>query len=381
MLAPPAGTPGPTMKTLDQVEARIIVNATNTPGDATNAFKITTSGSYYLTGNIIISLTGMNGIQIAADDVSLDLNGFAIVGLGGLTNGITVLGTRHNLRIHNGIIKNWPGYGIEANKDSGNYAEQSEFDRLRLYSNGIAGIHCRGYDTFTEVRADSCGNGIQTGQGCRLFACSATNSGGAGFNLGKSNVITASDATFNGGVGIQTSDGCTIVDCAAGSNQGAGISVGISCLVKNCGASLNSGAGIVTAVTAHGSSIVDCVAGVNGTATNAGGISVADHMTVVRCTAEKNKGPGIAVTGDSLVQENQCSGNTGDGIKATGSINRIDGNHTNYNSGYGINAGSDWVVRNTSSNNFAGQFNPLSGPDIGPIQTASTATNPFANLQ
>ena len=43
----PVGTihprPAPTMKTLDQVEARTIVNAANTPGDTSNLFIITSS--------------------------------------------------------------------------------------------------------------------------------------------------------------------------------------------------------------------------------------------------------------------------------------------------------------------------------------------------
>ena len=38
------------MESLDQAEARIIVNATNTPGDATTTFIISQPGSYYLTG-------------------------------------------------------------------------------------------------------------------------------------------------------------------------------------------------------------------------------------------------------------------------------------------------------------------------------------------
>jgi hypothetical protein len=43
-LTPPAGPPAPTMRTLDQVEARTIVNAKNTPGDATNTYIISAAG-------------------------------------------------------------------------------------------------------------------------------------------------------------------------------------------------------------------------------------------------------------------------------------------------------------------------------------------------
>ena len=66
----PPGEPGPTMKTLDQVEARIIVNATNTPGDGSNTFIISQPGSYYLTGNLT-GEKGKHGISVQADDVTV----------------------------------------------------------------------------------------------------------------------------------------------------------------------------------------------------------------------------------------------------------------------------------------------------------------------
>jgi hypothetical protein len=58
------------MKTLDQVEARTIVNTANTPGDVDNTFIISQPGSYYLSGNIT-GEAGKNGISIQADDVTL----------------------------------------------------------------------------------------------------------------------------------------------------------------------------------------------------------------------------------------------------------------------------------------------------------------------
>src|SRR5215472_5508177 len=41
-------------------------------------FTITQPGSYILTGNIVVSLGG--GIEIASDNVTIDLNGFTISG-------------------------------------------------------------------------------------------------------------------------------------------------------------------------------------------------------------------------------------------------------------------------------------------------------------
>ena len=66
----PPGTPAPTMKSLDQIEARTPI--TNTASLVT----ISQPGSYYLTANLTVS-TG-DGIDINTNDVTLDLNGFTI---------------------------------------------------------------------------------------------------------------------------------------------------------------------------------------------------------------------------------------------------------------------------------------------------------------
>jgi hypothetical protein len=93
------------MKTLDQIEPRKEVNPTNTPGDASNHFIITQPGSYYLGANL--TMTGANnGINIQADDVSLDLHGFSIVGAGSTGRGIVVPLTRRRLHIHHGTVRN-----------------------------------------------------------------------------------------------------------------------------------------------------------------------------------------------------------------------------------------------------------------------------------
>src|SRR4051794_28495446 len=85
----PPGAPAPTMKTLDQLEPRVPVSATTTPGDATSVFKITQPGSYYLTGNIT-GASGKHGTFIAAGNVTLDLMGFELVGVAGSLDGIHV---------------------------------------------------------------------------------------------------------------------------------------------------------------------------------------------------------------------------------------------------------------------------------------------------
>src|SRR5260370_14610978 len=70
----PSGPPGPTFKTLQQVEPRTPISAL--------PFPIGSPGSYYLTTNLTVS-AGTHGITIAASRVTLDFSGFSPIGVPG----------------------------------------------------------------------------------------------------------------------------------------------------------------------------------------------------------------------------------------------------------------------------------------------------------
>jgi hypothetical protein len=99
----PPGAPAPTMKTLDQIEARTPVDATHTPGDGFSLFVIRTPGAYYLASNIV-GVANQRGIEIRANNVTLDLNGFSLLGVSNAASGILVVNTCTNVTIHNGMI-------------------------------------------------------------------------------------------------------------------------------------------------------------------------------------------------------------------------------------------------------------------------------------
>ena len=101
----PAGPPGPSMKSLDQIEPRALISSV--------PFTITNSGSFYLTTNLS-GASGRSGVIVQADDVTLDLNGFTLFGLAGSSNGIVCPNTQSNLVVRNGTIRNWGGHGLEA---------------------------------------------------------------------------------------------------------------------------------------------------------------------------------------------------------------------------------------------------------------------------
>src|SRR5262249_37026265 len=64
----PPGPPGPTMKSLDQLESRAPISSA--------PFTISQPGSYYLTTNLTVN--NGDAITIATNGVTLDLNGFTI---------------------------------------------------------------------------------------------------------------------------------------------------------------------------------------------------------------------------------------------------------------------------------------------------------------
>ena len=430
-LAPLAG-PAPTMKTLDQVEARIIINAANTPGDANNQFIINAPGSYYLTGNIT-GVSGKNCILINASSVTIDLNGFALIGSGlaGITSGVS---GPVNIAVRNGSIQSCGGAGVNLTNTYGPLMEGLSVIysgsagmklgdgcvvrhcvvRNNASDNIVTGVsanvaHCTAVGSVNGVgiylqsgAATDCvvnynnSYGISAGDNSMLSHCVATQNVGGGIAGGNGATVVSCAAYRNGGgtggaFGIVAGNGCNVIDCNTSYNTVQyGILVNPGSILTRCTASFNTSALDTSGgMLALSSSVIGCTANsnMNSYATpdhkTGRGIYVIGASTIKNCTANSNKGDGINVFNNCVVTENQCNSNGADGIYTSGgSGNRVESNQANANSGIGIHTGVlDWVVRNTSRNNPGGNFVPDTGPDIAPIQTASTATNPFANLQ
>ena len=268
----PPGPPGPTFKTLDQTEPRTPISSL--------PLIITNAGSFYLTTNLNGGAGA--GIIIQASGVTLDLMGFEMVG--GTGDGIYVSGPRTNIAIRNGTVRNWPSAGVNAAFP----ARNSQFEALRVSSNGFAGIL-----------------------------------GGAG------SVVDACTARQNSGVGIRVQSGSTITGCTTSLNTGDGISANDNATISGCTASRNNGTGIILSA---GSTVRGCTASFN----NGDGIKVFSGNSVRNNTCNGN-GAGT---------------NSGAGIHAYSGNNRIDDNHVNENDqGIRCSAPGNLVLRNTASGN------------------------------
>ncbi|MEM1424775.1 MAG: hypothetical protein AAGH64_12335, partial [Planctomycetota bacterium] len=137
---PPPGPIEPTYRTLGEVDGRTPIGPERTPGSATALFRITQSGSYYLTRSWTVG-QDQSAIEIAARDVMIDLNGHVLNGEGFFTTQ-----SRH------GIVRQ-PGtpQGVVVIRDG----------TIRGFD--LSGIELGNSDdvaTIEEVRIVGCGRGI-----------------------------------------------------------------------------------------------------------------------------------------------------------------------------------------------------------------------------
>src|SRR5215467_10631498 len=113
--------------------ACIEVNSVNTPGDASASFVISQPGSYCVANNIT-GESGKTGIRIDADSVTLDLGGFALLGVSGSLSGI-LINTHFYVTVRNGSLTGWGSNGLDGNSAGG-----ARLDDLRAAANVFAGI-------------------------------------------------------------------------------------------------------------------------------------------------------------------------------------------------------------------------------------------------
>ncbi len=232
-------------------------------------FRIEECGSYFLT-RCLTGVPESAGITIDADDVTLDLNGFALIGVPGSLQGIAVQAGRRNVAVLNGTLRSWGRDGF----DAANAADAYLHD-LRASGNG--------------------GSGLIVGFGGIIRDCTASGNGDDGLILGLGGIVSRSTANDNGGNGIvapfaATATGCVIEACTARGNSFVGISAG------------------------DGSTVSHSAVTLNGT----GGVSVGLGCNVVECTVLLNGEDGINAL-DSLVRGNTSRGNLGAQINAPSS--------------------------------------------------------------
>lgn len=371
----PGAPPGPTMKTLAQIEPRIPI--TNLP------IYIERPGSYYLVSNLTASAYG---IVVATNGVVLDLMGFTLAGDGDTVDcGIWVGGSPDapvcGAVVRNGTVRNF-GNGIRVENAVG-----GRFERLALVQNTVDGIwfyaaegKCNA-NVLSECAIGSnalhgIGWSVDQGEceGNSIVDCTVFANGWHGISL----------LGARSGDGITRCDGNAIVRCAVVDNAFSGIVLDGSRLgrcagnrIVDCAVSGNRQHGIFLDAqesgTCRGNAIAGCV--VVGNADD--GIRLSgypdgscDGNTVAGCVVHRN--------GDNGIDLNMARGN------------RVEGNHvTGQTAGYGISCqatSSNLLLRNSgvgNSLNYLVVSDDVYGPAVGAqgeLADIGAPAHPWANF-
>lgn len=378
-LNPPSGPIAPTLKPLAEIEPRIAINNTNTPGDSDSLFKITNSGSYYLTGNIdgkstvkCIEIFAAGGAQI-----TIDLNGFTITGLSDTRSqsAIFIDGDNAHVTIRNGTIRNWKS-AVE------HFIGGSvTLEDVRAYGSLLSQYIVKNA-TMTRCLAEDGGSIGFNVDGGLLVDCSSINNTGAGFTiLNAATTVRGCVATSNDGGGFDLGQGVA-ESCRAEGNSGNGFTnPGV---MTNCIANGNTNDGISASFSAT-------VRGCTVVGSGAAGIRVAVAGRIEGNTISFAGEHGIEVAGSRITVVNNTISSAGRntgifaGISVAGSDCSIDGNHiTNMtlggdDSGIRVSGTSNLIVRNQLS----GLSTYLSiGPSntSGGASTTPSTAGPWANI-
>ncbi|MEM7200370.1 MAG: right-handed parallel beta-helix repeat-containing protein [Planctomycetota bacterium] len=213
-------------------------------------YTITRCGSYYL-GACLTGTAGFHGIEVLADDVTIDLNGFTLRGTAGSRSGVRVGASHTNLAVHNGVIRGWGGDGIDAQS-----ADNARFFALRLSDNGGAGARV---GTTSSVRD-----------------CVSARNADFGYYLAATQALVQDC--------ISTADG------HSGATNAAGILVTADCLVRGNSVDNSPAGGVAVRVIGSGNRIEN-----NHVSDSLTGYSIQGVRThVLKNTYERSIGGGTA---------------------------------------------------------------------------------------
>ena len=153
--------------------------------DPVYPISITAPGSYRLTGNLVAAGRA-SAIRINSDDVTLDLNGFRVVGNSAATDGIVIQGA--NVEVRNGTVRGFVRHGVFA-LNTGCFgcpdAEGVRVIEVRSIANGANGF-------------------AMESQGALVEKCSAHLNGHVGFYMGgEGGLVVNSVARANTSFGLQ----------------------------------------------------------------------------------------------------------------------------------------------------------------------------------
>jgi len=340
-------------------------------------YAITEPGSYYLTGDVVVPsnfLGNVKGIIIDASNVTLDLNGYSIIGLlseptnpptypvngFGASDGIAIFGEEHNITIKNGNIINWFGDGI-----IGAGGKNCIYSNLNISRTGILGMSVGEYSLVKD---------------CNIFYA-----GEDGFVAKESSFFINCRASFCDRHGFEGDEGGQYVNCISSDNQANGFNADENSLFLGCVAkdNLQDGMNLAAGATVYKSNLYDNVGD---------GVRMASG-TITGCNTSSNDGNGFhIISGKAIINNSLSIVNAVNGILceagSDGSI--IQNNSIVRNNSVGIKIQStDCLIFKNIASGHSSTYEFGSGSSYGSIiniasdgdiSTVAGADHPLANF-
>ena len=317
-------------------------------------FVINSPGSYYL-GSQLTGIAGQDGITINTSFVTVDLNGFTLVGAGSTTGeAITFPLDVGQIKIYNGHITNWADQGINAGK-----ASYSEFSNLNISNNGGDGIIVD--ESCLLINITSKGNGsdgIDAHKNAVISHCTSSGNGSDGFDVGEGASLSFCSSDNNVNHGYRVSTGSNVMNCSAYNNQFSGFFAGNGCVIQACTSSDNL----------------------------LSGFTLLSGNLITKSIARQNDKYGFEAGNDCHLLQNISDSNLDSGFFTSFSDSRFEDNQSTDNIGYGfeiIETTANLIIKNSASGNSLNGYLILAGNAAGPIisgAAVATNTNPNANI-
>jgi len=221
-----------------------------TPGDAPGfPITISTTGTFILDGNLTVP-ANKHGIEITADNVTLDLNGFTIQGSGDGTGFGVYAGSANRVVVQNG----------------------------KVVDMGATGIHVGQFSRVERVIVSNCGGytALGVGQGSSVVGCTVSDNDAIGINTGNNVLVTGNVLMGNSGTAISIGSG-TVSGNAISQNDSDGIYVYYNGLVIGNSITENAGKGVTFAYGSHAGYRENLIDG-NALGTVYGGTNMGSNM-------------------------------------------------------------------------------------------------------
>lgn len=191
------------------VPVEICTGTPITQADVTAAtFVINASGTYCVEENLTAGFAGTSMIDIQADDVTLNLNGFTLDGNNSV-NQVVNVATRNNIVIKNGVVQNSSANGINISNSSNMLLEGCD-----VINNALNGIIIQNSEgtiigkstaDYSQL-SNNGGSGVfMVNCGALMRWCNAEANTDIGFYLeGSLGLLTECSASSNGLLPVQT---------------------------------------------------------------------------------------------------------------------------------------------------------------------------------